>query len=424
MTLAMIEPHPMPSNLQAEQALLGELLLRNDSLLQVPPYFCAAHFFASVHGEIFDAIRKFYAEGKQATAITLKAYFDHNELLKEQGGARYLVQLMASAGYVHNISGFCELIHQAWMHRELASLCRDSLSAIGNEENPNDIAGTIAQRTQDILGDAIAGKLRTDYDIGQQILEDIKNIPSPTSTGLMKLDSAMGGGLMKNKLYGFAARKKVGKTILAATLSYNLSQRGIKHLFICAEMSAKEVHQRILARATNSYESAFRSEYGQSQIFQNKLVQAIVESKKSTFFEDKPGIRFEELQQIIPLYAVRYKIQGFILDYWQLVGGKPKNKSTSEHLDEIAQWLATVCRKYGIWGVVMAQINQDGNTRGSEGLRLAADQVYEIHRKDISAPCAWMEMMETRYTPWTNIGSDMEPGLFMNEKGPFFEENA
>ena len=98
------------------------------------------------------------------------------------------------------------------------------------------------------------------------------------------------------------------------------------------------------------------------------------------------------------------KITGIIFDYWQLVSGKDKRKSTAEHLDEVAQWIADYCRRGILWSIVMGQINQEGNTRGGEGMRLAFDQVYQIHRPDLGKSETWIAMMETRYTA-------SEPGL-------------
>lgn len=406
---------PTPQNLTAEQTLLGVLLLNNAAVLHVPQNLGKHHFLHPTHGEIFQKIREFFSENREANPITLKA-----EMTGLDG--TYLTRLMAfSTGSVVPIADYCEVIHESWQKSAITNLCRDSLNAIDADSATN-VAAQLSSQIESIMEDAVSGKIRTDYDIGVSILEDMKNDVIPTSTGISKLDITTGGGFFEKKLYGFAARKKVGKTVLAATFSHNFSQNSVKHLFICAEMSAKEIHQRILARLTDSYESAFRSEYGKSASFRTKLATAITESKRCAFYEDRPGITFEELKQILPVYAVRHKIKGFILDYWQLVGGKPKNKSTAEHQDDVAQWLATFCRRHNVWGVVMAQINQEGNTRGGEGLRLAADQVYEIHREDLSMPNTWIEMMETRYTPWANIGSKDVAGLMMEEKGPYFHE--
>ena len=98
-------------------------------------------------------------------------------------------------------------------------------------------------------------------------------------------------------------------------------------------------------------------------------------------YEDAPGLTFDGLKDMVSRAVAKGKIKGYILDYWQLVGGKPKNKNTAEHLDEVAQWIADFARKHNIFAVVAAQINQEGNTRGGEGIRLAFDQVYQINRE-------------------------------------------
>jgi hypothetical protein len=84
----------------------------------------------------------------------------------------------------------------------------------------------------------------------------------------------------------------------------------------------------MLARRIGSYQSAFCTDYGKSADFRNRLAQAVISSKRRIVFEDRPGISLADLQQIIVSHVMRSGIQGFILDYWQLVGGKPKNKST------------------------------------------------------------------------------------------------
>jgi hypothetical protein len=71
---------------------------------------------------------------------------------------------------------------------------------------------------------------------------------------------------------------------------------------------------------------------------------------------------------------------------------------------------------------VLAQENQDENTRGGEGLRLACNQLYHISKRDVSTTDAWLEMMETRYTPWTGVGKEHYPSLRLSEKGTHFEE--
>lgn len=417
---------PMPTitpyaNVQAEQALLGALLINNDALLHVPSWFGDKHFYEPVHKRIYSAICEVVKAGGKANPITLKSRFDVDPSLASIGGASYLINLAKGVSVI-GVSDYCEVIQREWLRRELSDRCSDLLSGLAADKNPTELGAGVVAGIDSALSDTVSARAQTGFDVGSRILEALKAKEIPISTGLRKLDKAMDGGMFQKKLYTFAARKKTGKTIMAATLSANLSDQGIRHVFIATEMSSEEIYQRILARRTQSHESSFRNPYGETFSFQTKVAEVVANSKRCDFIHDAQGITFEELQQLIMVYALRFKVKGFILDYWQLIGGKPKNKSTAEHLDEVAQWLATACRKYNIFGVVMAQINQEGNTRGSEGIRLASDQVYEIHRDDLGSPLTWLEMLETRYTRWSDIGSKDKPGMIMNEHGPFFEE--
>jgi replicative DNA helicase len=265
---------------------------------------------------------------------------------------------------------------------------------------------------------------KSDQEVTLEIIESIKNDDRPFSTGLSRLDKAMDGGMYPGKAYGICARKKVGKTIMAGTISYNLEKAGVKHLFICAEMGSMEIHQRYLSRELEVFPSAFRTDYRNRPDFQAKLYEAAKRYKKNLIYQNAPGITLDQLKLYVARGINNYKIKGFILDYWQLVQGKGKNQSDASHLDAVAQWIAQVCKEHDIWAVVTAQINQEGNTRGGEGIRLAFDQVYTLQcpGDDVTRSDRWMEMNDTRYTAWNNIGSDLEPGLLLEQKGMFFRE--
>jgi hypothetical protein len=83
--------------------------------------------------------------------------------------------------------------------------------------------------------------------------------------------------------------------------------------------------------------------------------------------------------------------------------------------------MADTCRRENIWGLVAAQINQEGNTRGGEGLKLACDCYLTLHREKQSDR-AWMEMEESRYTLYQHVGSDMAPALIFDNNGPHFRD--
>ena len=235
------------------------------------------------------------------------------------------------------------------------------------------------------------------------------------STGLSKLDKVMGGGLYAGKAYGLQARKKIGKTILLGTISYNLNILGTKHLWVTAEMNDQELEHRQLARALNKNSLAFMN----GNIDADEINNYLKDAPDNVHYANASGISLTELEKLIDRAVDELNIQGVIVDYLQLIKGKSQN--ITEHLEYVAQSLASIVRQRQIWCIVAAQLNQENNTRGGEGMLLAFDMVFNLNRDKYKSD-AWLEMTESRYTSYVNIGSKNKPGLKLEQNGPFFSQ--
>lgn len=407
--------YDLPHDCDVEYQLLGWILAKNELMQHL---FLEKHvFFDPFHADVWQAMVALDRKGESISPFTIKPLLPY-EKIGEVPCIPYLARAVSASIVMYSPLDAARYLEDLMHKRNLSIACL--------LKDPNETTEQTAIRLNAALRAIEEKSPITDFEdnlvIADQIIKDLNDKRKPHATGLFKLDKAMDGGLYPGKSYGFAARKKVGKTALAATISANLNQSGVKHLFICGEMSPKEIHQRVLARTAKIYPTAFRNDYGDTSQCQDKLMEAIQSMPRNTLYKNAPGVTFDQLRQICTIAVEKHKIKGFILDYWQLVGGKQKNQSDAAHLDEVAQWIADFGRTYEIWTITMAQINQEGNTRGGEGIRLAFDQLYQIHRENLTLPDTWLEMMETRYTPWMNIGSKDMAGLSMNEKGPFFEE--
>lgn len=420
-----MQPFEKPiENLDAEQAMLGAMLMNNDCISRVS-YLSSKHFSEPVHQRIFEAMRSVVGKGLLANPLTLGVYFEDDDALEAIGGARYLGQLAKKSGRVIDIQDYAHLVIDLYQRREVRS-CIEQIGAkirgFSVEDPVEEITREAIEDLQALLKEKPRSTTFTQRQVAKSIIEQIEKTAPAYSTGFSSLDQAMDGGIYPEKVYGFAARKKVGKTVLAGTISYQLNKAGVKHLFIAGEMSPEEIETRNMARGLQVYPSVFRNKQYRTKDFSHRVAQYAVDAPNNVIYEAAPGLTFSRLKEVVQLAIIDHGISGFILDYWQLVGGKPQGKSTSEHLDEVAQWIADFCRKNKLWALVMAQINQEGNTRGGEGMRLAFDQVYQIHREVINSPDVWFEMLDTRYTAWANIGEKGSPGFSMNNYGPYFEE--
>ena len=403
------------ANLEAEQGIIGALLSNNAALNHINRSgLRSEHFSDQLHRRIFDACVAMIGEGKVTNPVTLKAKFAEIEI-------SYLAKLLGASANIVSVHDYACSIVEFAMKRRLIEAARQ---VIGSKESSADMATTLGKTINEITTASYAPTMRSAKAVTQEIIEDMATDVIPTSTGIISLDECMDGGMYAGKAYGFAARKKIGKTILACTVSHNMNKAGVPHLFICGEMSAKEVHQRVLCRELDMYSNAFRTKFAEAHHVQVKLAEYHSKMPANAIYMDAPGITFQQLKQAVSNAYTNHGIKGFILDYWQLVGGKESKDSEAYHLGMVAQWIAEVCRRLNIWAFVAAQINQEGNTRGGEGLRLAFDQVYQIHapNDDPSLDMRWVEMMDTRYTKWRNIGTKDLGGWSLNQKGLFFED--
>jgi replicative DNA helicase len=262
-------------------------------------------------------------------------------------------------------------------------------------------------------------ELRSRKQALQSVLDSIQNPARQDSTGLSKLDLAMGGGLYAGKAYGLQARKKIGKTVLLGTISYNLNMAGVNHLWVAAEMNDRELEQRHIARALNKNAIDFMDPNGLET--EEIVTEYQATAPNHIIYANAAGIRFDELSEVVDVAVKKHGINGFILDYLQLVRATKGGGSRVDHLDAVAQWVSAVVRKHQIWALVAAQLNQEDNTRGGEGMLLAFDQVYTLHREKFSSE-AWLEMMESRYTTYRHVGSWKRPGLKLEQTGPYFSQ--
>jgi replicative DNA helicase len=419
------ESPPPLCNIEAEQGLLGALLVNNNVMLHIAQLH-AAQFYEPVHQRLFAAMQGAWERGQTFTPITMRRAFDQDPALLDIGGGSYLVKLAAAAVSVINALGLSELVIDLAQRRALLKICFEARQALENpaSRSATETAMALSVKLQEAVTSFDAPLFRDDYEVTEAILAEMRRDVQPYRTGYSLLDTAMEGGLYPGKSYGFAARKKTGKTNLAGSIACNLNLAGVRHLFICGEMSPEEIHKRTLARLMRVKQAVFNSREARTPAFMQRIADAALGSKRAMVYKNAPGLTFEELKKYVLLARMQKKITGFILDYWQLVGGIPKGKSRAEHQDEVAQWIADACRKYELWSITTAQINQEGNTRGGEGIRLAFDQVYILRapNEDAGRTERWLEMSDTRYTAWRSVGSAMRPGFYLNQYGPHFSE--
>ena len=132
-----------PSNIEAEQALLGSILVNNDIIDEVSTIINPTSFYDPAHTKIYEVIETLNNKGMIANPITLKNYFEKDDMLVEVGGTEYLVKLTRFSGSVKQAVDYAKIIHEMYLRRELVqisdNLSNDTLNANSQEQNAESI---------------------------------------------------------------------------------------------------------------------------------------------------------------------------------------------------------------------------------------------------------------------------------------------
>ena len=222
-----------PSNMQAEQALLGALLANNRAYERVSEFLAPEHFADPIHGRIFQAIARRIEAGQLADAVTLKAEFEHSGVLEEVGGTAYLAQLLTAMVGIINAGEYGRAVHDAWLRRQLIDIgetvVNNAFGADAELDGAQQIEAAEHSLFQLATDGAVAGGFVT---LERALIEAIHGAErafkraghvSGLTTGLHDLDAKM-GGLHPSDLVILAGRPGMGKTSLATKVAVSAAK--------------------------------------------------------------------------------------------------------------------------------------------------------------------------------------------------------
>ena len=264
----------LPHNFEAEQALLGAILINNDAYSRVSDFLRPEHFFDPVNGRVFEASAKLIERHQVANPVTLKNTFEGDPGLADAGGAKYLARLAAAAVTIVNAGDYGRTIFDLHLRRkliELAETMRAEAESTGLDSSANQQIEVAEQHLFDLATTGeYEGGFRSFSDVLTAAIEMAEAAYkkdgqlSGTGIGLSDLDKML-GGFQPSDLIILAGRPSMGKTALATNMAYNAASsirfdvdaQGQKKVgdgavvgFFSLEMSAEQLATRILAEAS------------------------------------------------------------------------------------------------------------------------------------------------------------------------------
>ena len=296
--IAQAKVREQPHNIEAEQGLLGAILINNRAYEKVSDFLQSEHFSDPIHGRIFEACGKLIERGQIANPVTLKPIFDNEEALVEAGGANYLVQLAASVVTVVNAEDYGKSIKDSFLRRELIEIGEEVVNSAYSYDLDQTAVNQIELAESQLFSlaenDTAEGGLR---NFSEALLESVKMAEAAykrdgglagLATGFKDLDKQL-GGLHPSDLLVLAGRPAMGKTALATNIAYHVATAnqpdGSRPVvaFFSLEMSAEQLATRILSENTEISSEKIRRGELSSNDFQ-KLVKSSQEAGVSSTF--------------------------------------------------------------------------------------------------------------------------------------------
>ena len=386
-----------PHNIEAEQALLGAVLVNNEALDRVSSFLEVGHFYDPLHGQIFETLSKLIQQGKQATPVTLKTFFENAEPIDAQMTVpQYLGRLAASATTIINAEEYGRTIYDLAIRRHLIVLGEDLVNVAFDspvdfppEKQIEDAEGRLyelAEQGKYGQGFQTFGAALTHaIDMASSAYQREGHL-SGLATGLTDLDNKM-GGLQSSDLIILAGRPSMGKTALATNIAYNIAKSyraepqtdGTQKVvdgaivgFFSLEMSAEQLATRILSeRAEIASEKIRRGMIDENDF--RKLVEVSQEMSRIPLYIDQTGgISIAQLAARARRLKRQKGLGLLIVDYLQLLTG---NKRTSEgrvqEVTEITTGLKALAKELAVPIIALSQLSRQVEQRDDKRPQLS-----------------------------------------------------
>jgi len=398
----MAEGKLPPHDIEAEEALIGSLLIDPEAILKVAVSLKAEDFFSETNRMIYQACLSLYQRNEAINQITAAHELMRQDKLEQIGGAAFLSHLISNVPTSLHVEYYAQIVSNAAVMRRLIAAA-GQIEALGYEASPEVEASL--NKAEDILFQVRMRREPRDFiPIREALGQYFEEAGPPTAlregeiphilTGFTALDDFL-GGLQRSDLIVLAARPSLGKTSLALNIARNAAINQKACVALCSlEMSREAVVQRLLASESGVDSRKVRlGRFGEKD--EIKIMEASgVLSEAPIYIDDSPQLRALDIRSKARRLHFERNIDLIIVDYLQLIQGDGKNETRVQEISKITRALKTLARELNVPILAVSQLSRAVEWRASHVPQLAdlresgsieqdADVVLFIYRDDM-----------------------------------------
>ncbi|WP_429351292.1 replicative DNA helicase [Paenibacillus sp. 4624] len=391
----------LPHNLQAEQAVLGAILLDSSSYLNVAEVLSPDHFYASQHEKAYKTIKELSDEGKTIDLVTVTAKLQEKGELESVGGVTYLAKLSRSVPTAADITHHAEIMHDRYLHRTTILSLEEQLRNAWKSDNGMMALSAVQTAATNLSDKAVKGKeFRTArevfmeaFDIMEQRFANSGDEVTGIRSGYIDLDR-MTSGFQNSDLIIVAARPSVGKTAFALNIAQHAANEGKKKVAVFSlEMSSSQLALRMISAEENVDANRIRTGFLRAEDW-DKATRAIgVLGETNLFIDDSASLTAQGIINKCRRLKQKFGLDMVVIDYLQLISGDKGKENRQQEVTDISRKLKQLARELHIPVIALSQLNrgveqrQDkrpmmSDLRESGAIEQDADIVAFLHRED------------------------------------------
>ena len=392
----------LPHSIEAEQAVIGAMLMDKEAILTSSEIISKAAFYQSAYGVIFEAIVDIYNEGKPVDLITLQSSLKEKDVPAEISSLEFVRDLVTAVPTSANVKYYAEIVAEKAMLRRLIKLNEEieNMCYLGKE--PVEV---VMETTEKKVFELVQKRNTGDFvPIKQVVLNALdkielasKNAGSVTGipTGFLDLDYKT-AGLQPSDLILVAARPSMGKTAFVLNIAQYVAFKANKSVAIFSlEMSKEQLVNRLFALEAQVDAQLLRTGNLKDDDWEKLIESAGTIGKSKLMIDDTPGISISELRSKCRKMKLEHGLDLIIIDYLQLMTGRVGGRSESrqQEISEISRALKGVARELNVPVVALSQLSRAveqrpdhrpmmSDLRESGAIEQDADVVMFIYRDD------------------------------------------
>jgi replicative DNA helicase len=359
-----------PANLEAEESVLGALLIDPDATIKVASFLRSDDFYREKNGWIYQVVIDLHERRQPADFVTVVDELERRNQLQETGGAAYIISLINNTPTAVHVEHYAHIVERTATLRRLIGAA-GQIAALAYEEA--DDVDEIVDRAEQLIFGVSERRVRRDLTPIRQIMHGVVDridflhrhkggilgVPS----GFSKLDRLL-GGFQKSDLIVLAARPGVGKTSLALNIAVNAAKRHAQRVaFFSLEMSNEQLVQRLLAAETGIDQQRLRLGEIQDDEWQMLVEAAGVLSDTLLFIDDTPAMSALELRTKARRLQAEFGLDLVVVDYLQLMRSDARVENRVQEISYITRSLKSLARELEAPLIALSQLSRAVESR-------------------------------------------------------------